>query len=53
MAFDEGYLDNPIRSIHLQQVPAKSILVADHGQWRDFEEAMTYAPARLYARLNT
>jgi hypothetical protein len=52
MAFDEGYLNNnPIRSIHLQQAPAKPILVADHGQWRGFEEAMTYPPARLYTRL--
>ena len=53
MAFDEGYRDNnPIRSIRLKQAPAKPVLVASHDQWRRLEEAMTYPPARLYARLN-
>jgi len=53
MAFDEGYRNNnPIRSIRLRQAPAKPILVAGHDQWRRLEEAMTYPPARLYARLN-
>ena len=53
MAFDEGYRDNnPIRSIRLKHAPAKSVLVASHDQWRRLEEAMTYPPARLYARLN-
>ena len=53
MAFDEGYRNsNPIRSIRLPQAPAKPILVASHDQWRRFEEALTYPPARLYARLN-
>jgi integrase len=28
------------------------VLVASHDQWRRLEEAMTYPPARLYARLN-
>jgi integrase len=53
MAFDEGYRsNNPIRSIRLRQAPAKPVLVASHDQWRRLEEAMTYSPARLYARLN-
>jgi integrase len=53
MAFDEGYrTNNPIRSIRIQQAPAKPILVASHDQWRRLEEALTYPPARLYARLN-
>ena len=53
MAFDEGYRDNnPIRSIRLKHAPAKPVLVASHDQWRRLEEAMTYPPARLYARLN-
>jgi len=53
MAFDEGYRNNnPIRSIRLKQGPAKPVLVASHDQWRRLEEAMTYPPARLYARLN-
>jgi len=53
MAFDEGYRDNnPVRSIRLKQAPAKPILVASHDQWRRLEEALTYPPARLYARLN-
>jgi integrase len=53
MAFDEGYRNNnPIRSIRIQQAPAKPILVASHDQWRRLEEALTYPPARLYARLN-
>jgi integrase len=53
MAFDEGYRNNnPIRSIRIRQAPAKPILVASHDQWRRLEEALTYPPARLYARLN-
>ena len=53
MAFDEGYRNNnPIRSIRLKQAPTKPVLVASHDQWRRLEEAMTYPPARLYARLN-
>ena len=53
MAFDEGYRNNnPMRSIRLKQAPAKPVLVASHAQWRRLEEAMTYPPARLYARLN-
>lgn len=53
MAFDEGYRgNNPIRSIRLQQAPTKPILVASHDQWRRLEEALTYPPAKLYARLN-
>jgi integrase len=53
MAFDEGYRNNnPVRSIRLKQAPAKPILVASHDQWRRLEEALTYPPARLYARLN-
>ena len=51
MAFDEGYRDNPIRSIRLKHARAKPVLVASHDQWRRLEEAMT-SPARLYARLN-
>jgi integrase len=52
-AFDEGYRNNnPIRSIRLQQAPARPILVAGHDQWRRLEEAMTHPPAKLYARLN-
>jgi integrase len=53
MAFDEGYRgNNPIRTITLHGAPAKPILVANHNQWRRFEEALVYPPARLYARLN-
>jgi integrase len=53
MAFDEGYRNNnPIRSIRIQQAPAKPILVASHDQWRRLEEALPYPPARMYARLN-
>jgi integrase len=53
MAFDEGYRNNnPIRSIRLKHAPTKPVLVAGHDQWRRLEEAMTYPPARLYARLN-
>jgi integrase len=53
MALDEGYRNNnPIRTIRIPQAATKPILVADHGQWRRFEEALTYPPARLYARLN-
>jgi integrase len=53
MAFDEGYRgNNPIRSIRIRQAPAKPILVASHDQWRRLEEALTYPPAKLYARLN-
>jgi integrase len=53
MAFDEGYRNNnPIRSIRLPQAPSKPILVASHDQWRRFEEALSYPPAKLYARLN-
>ena len=53
MAFDEGYRNNnPIRSIRLKHAPTKPVLVASHDQWRRLEEAMTYPPARLYARLN-
>ncbi len=53
MAFDEGYRgNNPIRSIRLKQAPTKPVLVASHEQWRRLEEALTYPPARLYARLN-
>jgi hypothetical protein len=43
MAFDEGYRNNnPIRSIRIQQAPAKPILVASHDQWRRLEEALPY-----------
>ena len=53
MAFDEGYRgNNPIRSIRLKQAPTKPVLVASHEQWRRLEEALTYPPAKLYARLN-
>jgi integrase len=53
MAFDEGYRNNnPLRSIRLKHAPSKPVLVASHDQWRRLEEAMTYPPARLYARLN-
>jgi integrase len=53
MAFDEGYRgNNPIRTIRMHGAPSKPILVASHSQWRRFEEALVYAPARLYARLN-
>jgi integrase len=53
MAFDEGYRNNnPLRGIRLKQAPAKPVLVASHDQWRRLEEAMTYPPAKLYARLN-
>jgi len=53
MAFDEGYRgNNPLRSIRLKQAPTKPVLVASHDQWRRLEEALTYPPARLYARLN-
>jgi integrase len=53
MAFDEGYRNNnPIRGIRLKQAPTKPVLVAGHDQWRRLEEALTYPPARLYARLN-
>jgi integrase len=53
MAFDEGYRgNNPLRSIRLKQAPTKPVLVASHDQWRRLEEAMTYPPAKLYARLN-
>jgi integrase len=53
MAFDEGYRNNnPVRTIRIQQAPAKPILVASHDQWRRLQEALTYTPARLYARLN-
>jgi hypothetical protein len=45
MAFDEGYQNNnPIRSIRIQQAPAKPILVASHDQWRLLEQALTYPP---------
>ncbi|HEX6525081.1 MAG TPA: tyrosine-type recombinase/integrase [Streptosporangiaceae bacterium] len=53
MAFDEGYRgNNPIRTIRLPQAPSKLILVTNHDQWRRFEEALIYPPAKLYARLN-
>ena len=53
MAFDEGYRgNNPLRSIRLKQAPTKPVLVANHDQWRRLEEALTYLPAKLYARLN-
>lgn len=53
MALDEGYRkDNPLRTIRLPQVPAKPILVATHDQWRRLEDALTYPPAKLFARLN-
>ena len=53
MAFDEGYRNNnPVRTIRIQQAPAKPILVASHDQWRRLEETLTYPPAQLYARLN-
>jgi integrase len=53
MAFDEGYRgNNPLRSIRLKQAPTKPVLVASHDQWRRLEEALTYPPAKLYARLN-
>ena len=53
MAFDEGYRNNnPIRGIRLKQAPTKPVLVAGHDQWRRLEEALTYPPAKLYARLN-
>ena len=53
MALDEGYRkDNPLRTVRLPQVATKPILVASHDQWRRLEEALTYPPARLYARLN-
>ena len=53
MAFDEGYRNNnPIRSMRLKHAPTKPVLVASHDQWRRLEAAMTYPPARLYARLN-
>jgi integrase len=53
MAFDEGYRsNNPVRSIRLPQAPTRPTLVASHDQWRRLEEALTYPPARLYARLN-
>ena len=53
MAFDEGYRNNnPLRSIRLKQAPTKPVLVASYDQWRRLEEALTYPPARLYARLN-
>ena len=53
MAFDEGYRNNnPIRGIRLKQAPTKPVLVASHDQWRRLEEALTYPPAKLYARLN-
>jgi integrase len=53
MAFDEGYRNNnPVRSIRLKHAPTKPVLVAGHDQWRRLEEALTYPPARLYARLN-
>jgi integrase len=53
MAFDEGYRNNnPIRSIRLKHAPTKPVLVASYEQWRRLEEALTYPPARLYARLN-
>jgi integrase len=53
MAFDEGYRgNNPIRSIRLKQAPTKPVLVASHEQWLRLEEALTYPPAKLYARLN-
>lgn len=53
MAFDEGYRNNnPLRSIRLKQAPTKPVLVASHDQWWRLEEALTYPPARLYARLN-
>jgi hypothetical protein len=53
MAFDEGYRDNnPIRSIRLKHASARPVLVASDDQWWRLEEAMTYPPARLYARLN-
>ncbi len=54
MAFDEGYRNNnPIRSIRLKHAPTKPVLVAGHDQWRRLEEALTYPPARLYARLTS
>jgi integrase len=53
MAFDEGYRNNnPIRSIRLKQAPTKPVLVASHDQWLRLEDALTYPPAKLYARLN-
>jgi integrase len=53
MAFDEGYRNNnPVRSIRIKQASAKPVPVASHDQWRRLEEAMTYPPARLYARLS-
>jgi hypothetical protein len=53
MAFDEGYRNNnPIRGIRLKQAPTKPVLVASHDQWPRLEEALTYPPAKLYARLN-
>jgi hypothetical protein len=53
MAFDEGYrVNNLVRTITLHGPQAKPILVANHKQWRRFEEALVYPPARLYARLN-
>jgi integrase len=33
-------------------VLSESFLVANHQQWQRFEQALVYAPAKLYARLN-
>jgi hypothetical protein len=53
MALDEGYRgNNPIRTIRLSEGSRKPILVARHDQWRSFEDALAYPPARLYARLH-
>jgi integrase len=41
-----------VRSIRLKQAPTKPVLVVSHEQWRRLEEALTYPPVMLYARLN-
>ncbi|WP_019629725.1 tyrosine-type recombinase/integrase [Actinomadura atramentaria] len=52
-ALDEGYRkNNPIRTIRLEQVPTKLILVANHEQWERLEAGLTYGPSKFYARLN-
>jgi hypothetical protein len=53
MAWDEGYRDdNPLRTITLNKVPAKPVLVSSHAQWNRLEEVLPFHAALVYARLN-
>jgi hypothetical protein len=50
MAWDEGYRDdNPLRTITLNKVPAKPVLVSSHAQWNRLEEVLPFHAALVYA----